>query len=234
MDIIFDNFALLKILAIGLFNLDISKTDGNKNELLLKLTYHIYNVHQSNKCFLSNILFPKSKQTCDELLLDLMEGEDKTSIVIVEQLLNKIYNEPFDRDIDAVDVAIKTFSQLNQYCKIQQQKEEPEDLSQEKFNRCPDITKESILYKCINHTERQKYFHKKKIKEEYRQEMNKLFEDLEVKCPNNVFEKITKKKKFEPVIYQIKQKYGNELLLACRQQKDKMEFVLGLIQKLYL
>ena len=132
MDIIFNNLDLMKIFTISLIKLDVDK------DLILKMMYHMYNVHQSNKCMITNLLFPKSKETCDEIIRELEDEEDQEIIQFLSTLKNKIKNEPFERDIDAVSVASKTFVEINQHCKVHQQigNQKETYLRQEEFNRC--------------------------------------------------------------------------------------------------
>jgi hypothetical protein len=238
MDFIFGNLELLKVFAISLIHLDLEKTEANKEELIIGLFYHIYNVHQSNKCFVANFLCPNSKKIFDELLLNLMETDDELVIDITSKLLDKIYNELYDREIDAIDVACKIFVDLNKYAKIQQDLEDKERtnifLTTEEILEFSNLDKLSIIYKCINNQIRKTYFRKKKIREEYKSKINQIIIELEIKCPIPIYEKISKKKKYEPLIHQMRKKYADDFILALGNQKERMELILGFIQKLYL
>jgi hypothetical protein len=232
MDIIFNNLDLLKIFTISLIKLNVNK------DLILKLMYHMYNVHQSNKCTITNLLFPKSKETCDEIIKELDEEEDKEIIEFMSILKSKIQNEIFDRNVDAVSVAIKTFTEINQHCKFYQQignqSWDETYLTHEQFNACCDFEKELILYKCMDHNQRDIYFHKKKLKPGVRKNMKQIYESLEIKCSKEIYDKITKKKSLQPVLWEIRKKHGDEIIYACGDQKSKMDFILSLIQKIYL
>jgi len=243
MDIIFNNLDLMKIFTISLIKLDVDK------DLILKMMYHMYNVYQSNKCLITNLLFPRCKETCDAIIRELEEDEEDEEIIqFIYTLKNKIQNDTFDRDVDAVSVASKTFLEINQRCKVQQPmvnqpmvNQQTENqisreayLTQEEFNRCLDFEKEIILYKCMDHRQRDTYFHKKKLKPGVRKNIKQIYESLENKCSRELYDKITKKKHLQPVLWQIRKKHGDDIIFACGDQKSKMDFILSLIQKIYL
>jgi hypothetical protein len=232
MDIIFNNLDLMKIFTISLIKLNVDK------DLILKMMYHMYNVHQSNKCVITNLLFPKTKETCDEIIKELEDEDDQEIIQFISMLKNKINNEPFDRDVDAVSVATKTFVEINQHCKVHQQignhVSRETHLTQEEFNGCLDFEKELILYKCMDHKQRDTYFHKKKLNPGVRKNVKQIYESLETKCSSELYDKITKKKSLQPVLWEIRKKHGDEIIYACGDQKSKMDFILSLIQKIYL
>jgi hypothetical protein len=236
MDIILNNLDLLKVFTIGLIKLDLSKTSAPKDQLVLKMMYHMYNVYQSSKCVMTNLLFPQSKQTCDMILLELEEEKDEEIIEFLLKLRSKIQNEPFDREVDAIDVAKKTFLEINQFCKEQMKKEDEigGDLSFEDFIQCCFFEKEMILYHLINCNQREIYFQKKKLKPGSRKNIEMIYESLEKKCSRALYDKISKKKKLEPVLWQIRKRQGDDIIFACGDQRKKMDFILTLLQKIYL
>lgn len=232
MDIIFNNLDLMKTFTISLIKLDVDK------DLIMKLMYHLYNVHQSNKCFITNLLFPKSKETCDEIINEVKGEDDKEVLDFLSKFRYRINNEIFNREIHAVSVATNTFVEINQHCKLLRELEDQRtrgvDLSQDEFDCCQKFMKELILYECMDRTKRDIYFHKKKIKIEFRKNMDKLYEELEMKCSREIYDKITKKKKFQPVLWEIRKNYGDDIIFACGDQRKKMDFILTLLQKIYL
>jgi hypothetical protein len=230
----------MKIFTISLIKLDVDK------DLIIRLMYHMYNVHQSSKCVITNLLFPKSKETCDEILSELLEDQsiygsgetDQEILVFLSTLMNKIKNDPFDRDIDAVSVATKTFGEINEHCKVHQGFQDQglngKDLSLEEFSRCQIFLKELVLYNCMDKDQRELYFHKKKIKLEFRKNIDKIYKSSNIKCSRELYNKITKKNKLKPVLWEIRRNHGDDIIFACGDQRKKMDFILFLLQKIYL
>ena len=225
MDIIFNNGDLLETFSIALIKLDIKK------DLIYDLMYHIYNVHQSNKCTLINLLFPKSKETCDELIFELSTHYNQDIVEFVANLKNKIKDEPFDRNIDAVAQARKIFAEINSQIIVDLSFTE---LDTHQFKKCQEFEKELILYQCLPVTEREKYFQNKHIRPEFRKKINSLYRRTSFKCNIKLFEKITKKNKFEPVIWHMRRNCGDDIIFACGDQRKRMDIILNLIQKVYL
>jgi hypothetical protein len=229
MDFLFNNLDLLKAFTVSLIKLDVDK------ELSLKMMYHIYNVHQSTKCNITNLLFPESKQTCDEIIAELEEEEDEQVTNFVAQLKHKFTSEPFDKDVDAVTVARKTFVEINQKCKpFKEISYLSSHLSSDEFHILQNFEKEQILYKCMDSKQKEFYFHHKQIKPGFRRKLKHIYESLETKCPVDLYHQISKKKKYDPVIWIIRRKHGDEIIFACGDQRKKMDFILTLLQKIYL
>jgi len=236
MDLVFGSLEILKSFFESLIYLDLSRTEANQLEILSNFCYHLYNVHKSNKCIFANFLFPNSKKMYDELLLQCMECDDEKIVDFVSKLLQKIDNEPYDSNLDATEISNKYFIELNKYATIQQQIEDSENkseyLSTEDLLACSNIDKQSILYKCINKEVRRKYFKKKKLLPPHK--LDEIIKELDIKCSKEIFEKVTKKKKHKPLIYALLRKNGDTILKAFSFQKDKMNFCVMFIQKLYL
>lgn len=239
MDLIFGSLEILKSFATSLIYLDLSKTDANQENLFIEFSYHLYNVHASNKCVFANFLFPNSKKMYDELLLQLMEIDDEKIVNVISKLLKKIYDEPYDSNLDATEFANKFFSEMNKFAKIQQtitdSQRNAESLSKEELLRCSNMDKQSIINKYIENKQvRKTYFKKKKLRPEFLDKLNEIIEQLDIKCSWVIFDKVTKKKKYQPLIYDLMRKNGDEILKAFNHQKDKMNFCLMFIQKFYL
>jgi hypothetical protein len=183
---------------------------------------------------ITNLLFPKSKETCDGIISELEEEGDKDVIDFLSKFRNKIKTEIFNPDIDAVFVATKTFVEINLYCKMKVQESKGVELSQEEFCESQEFLKQLILYQCMDDRMRDIYFQKKKIKSEFRKNMDQLYDLSEKKCSRELYDKITKKKKFQPVLWEIRKNHGDDIIFACGDNKKKMDFILSLIQKIYL
>jgi hypothetical protein len=167
----------------------------------------------------------------------LIDETDDEIIQFLTIFKNKIQNESFDREVDAVYVAKKTFIEINEECRVYREIEDRKCnwiyLPQDEFNGCQNYVKELILYKCIDRDQRDIYFDKKKIKSKFRKSMDEIYESLEKKCSRELYDRITKKK-LEPVIWEIRKKHGDDIIFACGDQKKKMDFILSLLQKISL
>jgi len=239
MDLVFGSLEILKSFATSLIYLDLSKTDANQEDLYINFAYHLYNVHASNKCVFANFLFPNSKKMYDELLLQLMEIDDEKIVNVTSKLLKKIYDEPYDSNLDATEFANKFFSEMNKFANIQQtltdSQRKSENLTREELLRCSNLDKHAILNKCIENKQvRKTYFKKKKLRTEFVDKLDEIIDKLHINCSWVIFDKVNKKKKYQPLIYDLMRKNGDEILKAFHHQKDKMNFCLMFIQKFYL
>ena len=227
MDLLFENLDLMKVLTISLIHLA-------QEQHALDLFYHVYFVHQSKKCTFTNLIFPQSKQTCDLIMAELISENDPVIVAFIEKLRHKIHTQPFDPNTDAIDVAKEIFLGINSSLKKLNREPSEPFLSVEEFKSCCFFEKELILYRCLNHEQRNHFFHKKTIQSKFRKNMTEIYSELDKKCSMQLYDRISKRNKLEPILWKIRKHYGDDLILACGDQKKKMDLILFVIQKLYL
>ena len=231
MDIIFNNYDLLKIFAIALIKLDIDK------EKVYRLMYHIYYTHQSNKCLFTNLLFPESKETCDEILSELENEKDPEINHFILNLKSQIQNQPFDRSTDAVQIAQKCIQEINEQCKkfkYDQFMKAKSDFTENDFSKCQEFEKESILYRLLNSEQKIKYMNNKKLIPCYIKNISQIYSQLTTPCTQKLYNKVSKISKLEPLIWEIRRNHGDEIIFACGDSKTKMDMILRVLQKIYL
>lgn len=245
-----DTNILFKYIAKGLITMDIKEefmSLSEKKDLLLKMFYYGY--YLCDKNILTRVFFPISRKNY-LLIIDELLADSETEVVKYIKELVPLLSQP--NKLSAGELITNLKNLFNEYT-IAVEKTNLEDGSLVELEAKNIYLKSSyeaskglsiqekidLLYDWSDVEHKNKYFHKKILKEEYqdKDELEVIFQEARIRCAEKSFYKHHKKKRSKQtnniIFEKIKIRYGSELNKICKNDLNKINLIVATLQKIF-
>lgn len=244
------NNILFKYIAKGLITMEVKDeymSLQQKQDLLLKMFNYGY--HLSDKNILTRVFFPISRKNYLFIIGELLNDTEPEIVRYMKELV-PLLTKP--EKLSAGEIITELKNLFNDYTlAIEKSNLDGEKLAEiqakeiylkSSYEASINLSlqeKIDLLYDWSDVDQRNQYFDKKKLKEEYHSvdELEIIFDEARVRCAEKSFYKHYKKKKgkrHNNIIFEkIKVKYESDLNKICKNDLNKINLIVATLQKIF-